>query len=325
VTHRPNFFVVGAPKCGTTSLYEALRQHPRAFMPYDPQNYWITKEPGFFCPELIARPKLAISDLASYLKLFVDAGGAERIGESSALYLFSKSAAAAIADFCPAAKIIIMLREPVAMMQAWHADNLRHGHEDVLSFQQAIELEPLRKRGERLPLGSGYPQCLQYRAMASFSQQIERYLTAFGHRQVKILLLEDLSRDARATVDNALEFLDLEPGYPAELSVHNERISLTQQQLFKHRLKNRLRGIAPVRWARSCVPANFDQWLESGLKLFTGARIDPIATAPPCPAFLAELHEEMSEEVDRLAELIDRDLSHWHARETSGNPVCSPE
>ncbi len=309
MTNRPNFFIVGAPKCGTTSLYEALRQHPRVFMPFDQENYWITKEPGFFCPELIGRPNLAIDNLSSYLQLFAGAQGEDRIGESSALYLFSKTAARAIAEFHPAAKIIIMLREPVAMMQAWHADNLRHGHDDVLSFQQAIELEPVRRQGMHLPIGSGYPLCLQYRAMASFSRQIERYLVAFGREQIKIILLDDMARAPRAVLDSVLEFLGLEIGYPAELSVHNERVTLTQGQLLKHRIKNRLRGFTVVRWARRSIPANFDQWLEIGLRPLLRQQSVAVST---CPTFLNELHAEMAGEVERLAELIDRDLSHWN-------------
>lgn len=308
--NRPNFFIVGAPKCGTTSLYEALRQHPGVFMPFDKENYWITKEPGFFCPELIARPNLAIDNLSSYLQLFAGAQGADRIGEASALYLFSKSAAGAIAEFCPMAKIIIMLREPVAMMQAWHADNLRHGHEDVLSFQQAIELEPERQQGRRLPIGCGYPRCLQYRAMASFSQQIERYLTAFGREHIKVVLLEDMAREPRATLDSVLEFLELETGYPDQWSIHNERITLTQRQFLKNRIKNRLRGFRVVRWARRCTPANFDRWLEIGLSPLLRQQSVAVST---CPRFLNELHVEMASEIERLSALIDRDLSHWHS------------
>ena len=252
---------------------------------------------------------MAIANLSSSLQLFAGAQGADRIGEASALYLFSKSAAGAIAEFCQMAKIIIMLREPVAMMQAWHADNLRHGHEDVLSFQQAIELEPERQQGRRLPIGCGYPRCLQYRAMASFSQQIERYLTAFGREHIKVVLLEDMARSPRATLDSVLQFLGLEIGYPTELSVHNERVALTQGQLLKHRVKNCLRGFAVVHWARRWFPANFDQWLEIGLGPLLGQQS---VAVPPCPTFLNELRVEMASEVERLAALIDRDLSHWH-------------
>ncbi|MEO8271611.1 MAG: sulfotransferase [Aureliella sp.] len=310
MTNHPNFFIVGAPKCGTTTLYETLRQHPRVFMPFDKQNYWITKEPGYFCPELIARGNLAIDNLSSYLQLFADAQGEDRIGEASALYLFSKTAARSIAEFCPAAKIIVMIREPVAMMQAWHADNLRHGHDDVLSFQQAIELEPMRQQGQSIPAGSGYPLCLQYRAMASFSQQIERYLSVFGREQIKVILLEDMAAAPRATLNTVLEFLGLETGYPAELSVYNERVALTQGQWLKHRIKNRLRGFIMVRWARRWFPANFDKWLEIGLAPLLRQQS---VSVPPRPAFLNKLRQEMANEVERVAALIDRDLSHWQS------------
>ena len=149
-------------------------------MPYDRRSYWLAKEPGYFCSELIARPNLAVNGPREYLRLFSAATDQLQIGEASALYLYSQQAAQRIQQFCPTAKIIALIREPVAMMRSWHADNLRHGHDDVTSFERAIELEEPRRNGKSLPFGSGYPACLQYRAMATFSQQIERYLQQFS-------------------------------------------------------------------------------------------------------------------------------------------------
>ncbi len=314
---QPNFFIVGAPKCGTTSLYEALRQQPLVFMPYDSDNYWKTKEPCHFCPDLIAREHLAISDRQSYLQLFANAGTAQRIGESSALYLFSKLAANAIYDFYPNAKIIILLREPVAMMRSWHADCLRHGHEDVVSFQRAIELEESRSRGEQLPRGSGYPLCLQYRAMAHFTEQIERFENRFGSQQIKTLLLEDLKSVPQASLDSIREFLELPRCSPIQLVLHNEGVVLNRGQLLKSRWKNRLRGYTAVRWARRYIPADFDGWLNWGLQPLLRGRIadTPVDTAVS-EAFIAQLRQQMAGEVERLANLIERDLSHWQVHAT---------
>src|SRR5271166_3936636 len=92
----PDFFIVGQPKSGTTALYEILRCHPQIYMPD-------LKEPVFLASDLRAglrrgtvraRPQT----LEDYLSLFAPAGLEQRAGEASALYLWSRTAAANIAD-----------------------------------------------------------------------------------------------------------------------------------------------------------------------------------------------------------------------------------
>ena len=112
---RPDFFIVGAPKCGTTALYEYLRQHPAVFMPFH-------KEPLFFGDDLTRRyGRLTLHD---YMRLFKDAKPGQRVGEASAWYLYSRSAAAEIKAYAPDAQIIVMVRNPVDMMYAEHSQVL---------------------------------------------------------------------------------------------------------------------------------------------------------------------------------------------------------
>src|SRR5262249_53369576 len=127
--NKPNFFIVGAPRCATTSMYTYLKQHPQIHLS-------LLKEPLFFATDLTIQP-LAVTDEASYLGLFADAGDARRIGEGSVFYLLSKRAAEEIKRFSPRAKIIIMLRNPIDMMHSLHALYLRTGNED-LDFEEAI-------------------------------------------------------------------------------------------------------------------------------------------------------------------------------------------
>src|SRR5438093_1590857 len=103
----PTFFIVGAPRCGTTALYTYLRQHPDLFLPEN-------KEPHFFGSDLY-HPGF-VRNLDEYLSLFLEAGNKKRAGEASVWYLYSRNAAAEIMAFCPSARIIAMLRNPVDMM-----------------------------------------------------------------------------------------------------------------------------------------------------------------------------------------------------------------
>src|SRR5437667_5641216 len=100
----PNFFIVGAPRCGTTALYTYLRQHPDIFLPE-------TKEPHYFNRDMNSGG--AIRDHKEYLSLFAGAQGRARVGEASVYYLSSAYAAREISKVCPGAKIIVMLRNPV--------------------------------------------------------------------------------------------------------------------------------------------------------------------------------------------------------------------
>lgn len=290
-------------------------------MPFDAQQYWLYKEPGFFCNELYQRSHIAVTSESEYLRLFAAAEDQPRLGEASALYLFSARAAERIQRFSPEAKIIIALREPVAMMRAWHADNLRHGHECVASFQQAIELEAPRRAGRSLPLGSGYPACLQYHAMATFSEQVERFQACFDRSQIKVVLLDDLAQHPTQVLKQLVEFLGLVPEVTPSDWVHNERVPLSRGALLKHRLKNRLRSLPIVAAARRHLPMNFDAWLDWGLRpLMKKSQVETDASED----FMAELRRQFRPEIQRLAQVIERDLSGWLSASNRDTPIPAP-
>ena len=140
---KPNFFIVGAPKCGTSALYEYLGAHPEIFMsPY--------KEPHFFGSDLQQRWRPTKSQ---YFSCFAKARDEKRVGEASVHYLYSKCAAAEIKEFCPEARIIIMLRDPVEMLYSLHSQSIFSGNEVINDFEEALEAEADRKLGRRIPRG----------------------------------------------------------------------------------------------------------------------------------------------------------------------------
>ena len=110
-TKKPGFFIVGAPKCGTTSFYHYLRQHPQIFMPDN-------KEPHYFGSDLKKRSDEFIKTEEEYLSLFKDADSSQMAGEASTFYLYSKAAQKEIKGFNPHAKIIIMLRNPIDFLHS---------------------------------------------------------------------------------------------------------------------------------------------------------------------------------------------------------------
>ena len=140
--NKPSFFIVGAPKCGTTSLCKYLEQHPDIFIPS-------IKELYYFCTDSTGKKRA--NTLEEYLSFF-EGGKGKLCGEGSVWYLFSKEAASEIYKFNPEAKIIIMLREPVSLMYSLHSMHLANGsNEDILDFKLALEAEEDRKQGKRIP------------------------------------------------------------------------------------------------------------------------------------------------------------------------------
>ena len=210
----PGLFVVGAPKCGTTSLYEYLRAHPEIFMPK-------IKEPNFFADDLgiLSYPEIDSQD--AYLALFVGSEGAAVRGDASQFHLYSRSAAENIKRFNPEAKIVIMLREPVSMMHSLHAQYLSTGDEDVADFTTALGLEAERLAGRRVPRRTLFPRCMAYLDVATLAPQVERYFAAFGRQAVRVVLLDDLVRDTGKVYRGLLEFLGVSTAFTPDLAPRN--------------------------------------------------------------------------------------------------------
>ncbi len=280
---KPNFFLVGAPRCGTTSMYLYLKQHPEIYLS-------LLKEPIFFGSDQTRQP-LAVADEEEYLSLFAAAGDAPAIGEGSVFYLMSKRAAAEIEHFSPAAKILIMLRNPAGMMQSLHALYLRTGNEDIADFGEALEAQPDRARGLRMPPGVYFPEGLLYHQVADYVPQVERYLDRFGRERVHVTIFDDLKTDPAGTYRAVLQFLGVDPGFQAE---------------FDSRRGSELVRGAALRQLRDATP-------DVRRKVKTGKRAHMGPKPSVSPDLRARLNREFRPAVEALGSLLGRDLSSWYA------------
>jgi len=138
---KPNLIIVGAAKCGTTSLHNYLNQHPEIFMSY-------IKEPRHFCSDFFpfgSEKHFKYKDEKTYLKLFEKGLDKKIVGESTPLYLYSKKSAKEIHEFNPDAKVIIMLRDPLYFMYSFYF-HMRHNlQEEADTFKEALDKESYRK------------------------------------------------------------------------------------------------------------------------------------------------------------------------------------
>lgn len=293
---KPDFFLVGAPKSGTTSLYEYLRQHPDVFLP-------AVKTPAFFSTDIPRRD--AIRNEAEYLTLYSTVSTERRIGDASDDYLFSKVAPRAIKRFCPTADIMVILRNPVDNMYARHAQLLYAGVENIVDFERAIAAEPDRRAGRKVPRRA-FPEQLLYTEWASYSYQIERYLREFGRDRICITLFDDLQSNPAAVYSRLLEFLGIDSGFRPEFEVYNpsKRIrSRLLQQLLRSPPEPLRRLVATV------LPTGGREVTKRALR---AANSVVASRVPLDPEFRKHLLERLAPEIERLEGLIGVDLHRWH-------------
>jgi hypothetical protein len=299
----PDFFLVGAPKSATSSLHKLLIRHPDVFM-CNP------KEPHFFCTDL---PGLAeMPDRDAYDALFASAPPEAKWGDASAHYLLSSTAAREIHAANPEARIILSIRNPVdAAVSYYH--QLRDGfREDQPSFEAAWRLQDARARGEHLPSYCPEPRQLQYRELYSYHDQIARYFDVFGREAVKVLRIEEIKTEPDRVIAETLEFLGLPPfEAPVEIPRTNTR------RVQKYPALTQLLT-APPPWLRGFVGPTKAVLNRLGIKpsevmMKHFAKPADKAQTAISPELRREVSAAMVEDITRLEDLLDMDLSAWKA------------
>ena len=284
---------MGAPKCGTTALYEFLGQHPQIFLPNK-------KELLMFGSDLSYPTRLSDEE---FLAHFADRRGERRVGSAHTAYLQSTRAAREIKARRPDADIIVMLRNPVEMLYSWHSELVYETIEDIQDFEAALDAETDRRRGGRVPRSArnSYVESLYYTDVAAFSDQVTRYFDVFGRSHVHVIIHDDLRANPEAEYRKTLDFLHVDATFVPEFAVHNAN------KVVRSRVLQRLYfgTWAPGhRTIRSLLPARVRQKL-----LAMNARSEPRPEIPP--RVRQRLQRQFDDEVARLSALLDRDLSGW--------------
>lgn len=209
---KPNFFIVGAHKAGTTALYEFLRQHPHVYMPErieepcffrgDPKDH----EPGPHV-HLEGNP-----EGEAYLALFREAREEKAIGEASTDYLYySAKTSRNIKHSIPNARIIIVLRNPEERAYSNFVWALKECIETTQSFRAALDLEDSR-------IAEKWGSVWHYKAKGFYTTQVKDYLDAFGEDLVTIYLYEDFKNDAGKMCRELFAFLGVDDHFEPNIS-----------------------------------------------------------------------------------------------------------
>jgi hypothetical protein len=306
----PDFFIVGHAKSGTTALYEMLRAHPQIFMPDN-------KEPWFFASDMRPRfqPRKAAplpETLDEYRALFAGARDDQRIGEASSSYLWSRTAAEAIAEVQPDARIIAILREPASFLRSLHLQLLQTHVESVKDLSAAMALEDERRAGQRIPRRSHRPQLLQYSEHVRYVEQLRRYHSVFDPDQVLVLIYEEFRDDNDATVRRVLSRLGLSQSEPVEVVQANRSVRMRSQALddIVHAVSV---GRGPAgRAVKGVVKTLTPERLRREALRVTQQRVVHGAPEQADEAFMNELRHRFRPEVEALSEYLGRDMvSLW--------------
>jgi hypothetical protein len=295
VERLPTFFIIGAAKAGTTTIYDTLRQHPQVYLPN-------VKEPAFFCDD-----DYYANGVEWYTRMFYSqARGVTVRGDATSTYLYWSSKVVPRLEQSYGGrlpKIIAIFRDPVELVRSFYWHSVREGREP-LDFRRALDAEAgrlveheafLRRRGRIV---------YSYRRIGLYATQLQWYRDRFPASRCLFLLTEDL-RDFEGLVEKLETFLELDHA-PALKPVASNPAALPRSPAL-HRW---LRGSSRLKdAAKRVLPVSLRQRLKMRA---IEANLKPFKT-PPIDADLAgSLRRHYADEMKRLEGMIGRDLSHWH-------------
>ncbi|MES1944092.1 sulfotransferase [Salinisphaera sp. PC39] len=227
---RPNSFVIGAPKCATTSLVEALATHSRVYVPF-------IKEPGYFGSDFGSD----VGDEEEYLELYTKAPAqATVLVDGTTHYLASADAVSQILHFNPQARFICAFRDPLEVAPAFHSQLRRHHIEPLSSFDAAWADQPERRKRMRAG-GSREPL---YDEICLFGKQLERLYTRVPEDRVFVVFFDELITKPEVTLDRVQAFLGLDrENLQLPNSNVNQEVVLENMHRFKMHLARHARRL----------------------------------------------------------------------------------
>jgi Sulfotransferase domain len=298
----PDFFILGAPKCGTTSLYHWLKTHPALSIP--------VKEPGYFARDLHPNGM----DFESYLQFYRGPEFAGRlVGDASPKYLFSHKGIREISRLQPNAKCIVVLRNPVDLVFSFHWQMVVDAMESEADFRKAWDLMESRKSGASLPRGCTSPALLNYASWGLLGTRLQDVFSVFGRSRVLVFILDDLGLDPGGVYSKILGFLGVEHDGRCEFAAENFRRDLKSVWLQQMMVKLR-RKVRPL-ISKKILHQNKGLGI---LRIIDRLNRRSTVNAPMLSQDLrAHLVDFFASEVDLLEELLARKLPAWKRADSS--------
>ncbi len=273
----PTFLIIGAQKCGTSSLFHHLSGHPDVYLPAAKEIDFFS-DPGWF------------RGLAWYEGVFAASGGAAAVGEASPSYTVHPHAPEVperIASVLPGVKLIYLLRDPIARMRSAYLHALSEGV-------------------ERRPIGRALLEDPLYLDHSRYALQIDRYLQVFDRDQLLLLTLENLRDHPREVLGRVCDFIGVDPTWrPPDLD------------LAYNSARDHLRApLAPWRYLGHLVIAHHLEGLVPDVLLRLNRRQLLTRAIHPGeltvdPDLRARLLDLLRPDLLDLRDLLDQDFDAW--------------
>ncbi|MGB7249990.1 MAG: sulfotransferase [Phormidesmis sp.] len=297
----PNFIIFGVQKAGTTSIYNYLDQHPQVYMSPLKETEFLgsqsisTDDSDSSAPQLTPGGRRRILSLQDYRALFDGVQDEIAIGEASPNYLFAhERVVPRVQSYIPDAKLIAVLRNPV---ERAYSDYLMNVRELV---------------GNRKPLAEQVTQSATTShtlLKGKYYEGVKHFLDAFGPEQVKIFLHDDLRRDSAQLMRDIYAFIGVDSGFEADTGQRQQEAEVPKNQKINQllRTRNPLRSAAGAA-LKVMMPEEQRQKLRSRLIAANSQGKEGLPLSTEDRGLLEDYYRE---DILRLQELLDRDLSGW--------------
>ena len=291
----PNFLVLGTAKAGTTALHRYFIQHPEIYMSQPKELRFFpfeNQQPNFRGP---GDEKWAyITNLEDYSTYF-SAGADYRVrGEAAPIYLYHARTPERIRHHIPHAKLIAILRHPTDRAYSHYLIMKRDGYEP-LNFREALVAEDQR-------VAANWSPNRHYRRRGFYTQQLQTYFDMFKSEQIAIYLYDDFVRDPLRFMQTIFRFLDVDDTFVPDMSErYNESKLLRSPALHdflaeRRPSKDLLKPLIPFR-------------IRKRIKHHRNSR--NLAKPPLAPELRRHLTEGYRDDIRKLQDMLQRDLSHW--------------
>jgi hypothetical protein len=297
----PNFLIIGAAKSGTTALYRYLAQHPDVYTSplKDPNFFAFEGQPvDFRGPGIQVLIDTTVSNIEDYRALYQGASNEKAIGEGSTLYLYLPWASGRIRHYIPHANLIAILRHPVERAYSGFLHAIRDGVEPLTDFAQALREEQRRIASKWLPF-------FYYKHRGFYYAQLKRYFDLFDPSQIRVCLYEDFDSDPVGVLQDIFQFLGVEKTFIPDTSIRHN-VSRTVRIPRSKKLHALLTTPNAIKVAfRLLIPGKRRQLIRNNLMNWN------LVKPPLLPEVRNRLIGEYREDILRLQDLIQRDLSKW--------------
>lgn len=303
----PTFLIIGAARSGSTTLHDCLRQHPQVYV--SP-----IKEPHFFSyegdplpfPGPGARPLDWVTDIDTYSELFAGARVGLAAGEASVSYLYRPATAERIFRLVPDVRLIAILRNPVERAYSAYSYLRERGSETHADFAAALAAEGGRVR-------DGWAHIWHYKRMGFYGEQLARYYGRFDREQVHVLTLDDFVEDPAREMAAVYAHVGVDSSFAPRTAIRHNVTGEPRWQFLRPLLE-------PNRVTRRLRP------LVAGPLGPAVGRVKQRALVKPGvpPGAARALAEDYRLDIERLSELLGRDLTPWTAAYDGSQPDSKP-